>query len=33
MAQAQFWNCPKCNKLNLGAWCPCGYKAGEKGEK
>ena len=23
----KFWNCPKCGKLNLGAWCPC-----EKGE-
>jgi hypothetical protein len=19
----KFWNCPKCGKLNLGAWCPC----------
>ena len=19
----KFWNCLKCGKLNLGAWCPC----------
>ena len=19
----KFWNCPKCGKLNLGAWCSC----------
>lgn len=23
-----FWNCPKCGKLNLGAWCAC-EKEGE----
>jgi len=26
-----FWNCPKCGRLNLGAWCPCEKeKGGEK---
>lgn len=19
----KFWNCPKCGRLNLGAWCSC----------
>ena len=19
----KFWKCPKCEKLNLGAWCTC----------
>jgi len=21
--KGKFWTCPKCGKLNLGAWCPC----------
>ncbi len=24
--KGKFWNCPKCGKLNLGAWCPCDDK-------
>lgn len=26
--KGKFWNCPKCGKLNLGAWCPCDDKKG-----
>ena len=25
----KFWNCPKCGRLNLGAWCPCEREGGQ----
>jgi len=28
-----FWNCPKCNRLNLGGWCVCGWRVGSKAEE
>lgn len=30
--KGKFWVCPKCSKLNLGAWCPCA-KDKEKEDK
>jgi hypothetical protein len=29
----KFWNCPKCERLNIGGWCACGWRVGTKKEE